>query len=201
MMLPRTLPLVLLVSALAMGAASWWAQGPLPGDVALTQAAQAFFGARPAWAEHVTTSATDPWMWGVMLACGLVAALVRNGATGVGIMIGFAVALAADRLLRLFLHVPRPTADLVAVAKPSQSSGLPSTFALVYGATVGIVMLLALARRDGTGRILAVVMAALLLAGCAARVTMGGHWPSQMVASVMLAMSLGLYVLRYGRDD
>lgn len=197
-MTARILPWILFAVGVAIGLTSWSVQGPLPGDLAATRAVQGLFGNRPPWAEQLTTSATDPWMWGVGIICALVAGFVRNGRAGVGIAIGFAVALAMDRLLRLFLYVPRPTAELVAVAKPSDTSGLPSTFGLVYGATVGVLMLIALGRKDSAGRILVVLLGVLLIAGALARVTMGGHWPSQLIASYALSMGMGVAVLRYG---
>jgi membrane-associated phospholipid phosphatase len=96
------------------------------------------------------------------------------------------------------LFVPRPFEPLVAVAAPSSSSGLPSTFGLVYGAVFGVA-LLAGAGAGASGAWAALparfLAAAAITAGSAARVVLGGHWPSQMLASLALGGLLALAAL------
>lgn len=179
-----------MVSAgLLLGALSCWAQGPLPGDLPVTRALQAVLGIKPSWAEIVTKTATAPWMWLMTGLVALVLGWLHGWRMAVTVVLSFAVAIALDGFLRHFIHVPRPLAELVGVAKPSPGSGLPSTFGLVGGATMGLVATIG---RRGAGRYLMLVGWAYLFAGFAARVTMGGHWPSQLLASYAAAMGLAL---------
>jgi len=72
------------------------------------------------------------------------------------------------------------------VVSASSSSGLPSTFGLVYGSIFGVVVL-----GQASGRLafpLRALACALIIAGGAARVVLGGHWTSQMLASVLLGL-------------
>jgi hypothetical protein len=193
---------LLLAAGLVLGAAILIAQGPLPGDVALTRGLQAVFGAQPGWAEALTATARFPAVWAVVAAA-MVLAYVRGGwVAAAAVPAAFGLAFAATELWRLVIFAPRPTPGLVAVAAPSSSSGLPSTFAFYYGALGGAVLL---ARgRPGTGAgawpaAAAGIAAAALIAGCAARVVLGGHWISQMAASV--AFAAGLAGLAMGAVD
>jgi membrane-associated phospholipid phosphatase len=187
------LPALLALAALAIGGASAVVQGPLPGDVELTRGLQALLGAGPDWAMWLTETAKAPLLWGTLA---LAAVLAWRGAAWRGALavpLAYAGAFAADKALRAVLFVPRPDPDLVAVAAPSGSSGMPSTFGLVYGALFGVALL---ARGDMPGRLIA---GALLIAGIIARIVPGGHWPSQMLASTALGLLLAWAALAVTR--
>ncbi|MDX2222214.1 MAG: hypothetical protein SFV21_05670 [Rhodospirillaceae bacterium] len=173
----------------AVGAAVLIAQGPLPGDVAITRGLQTLFGDRPGWAEALTATARVPAIWGVVIvAAGL--AFVRGGPwAAIAVPVAFGLAFGSAELWRLVLVAPRPTPDLVAVASPGTSSGLPSTFALYYGA-LGAAVMLARARTGAPAAAALVVAGAAVIAGCAARIVLGGHWTSQMLASASFAAGL-----------
>lgn len=81
---------------------------------------------------------------------------------------------------------PRPDPALVDVAKASASSGLPSTFAIFYGAAAAALVLASAGRRGWEAQIVRWTAVALLVAGCVGRVAAGGHWTSQVVASAAL---------------
>lgn len=100
--------------------------------------------------------------------------------------LAFGLAWLIDKGLRAVIFAPRPSADLVAVASASSSSGLPSTFGLVYGSIFGVVVFAAATGRSANG--LRALALALIFAGVAARVVLGGHWTSQMLASVLLGL-------------
>jgi len=181
--------------ALGLGAACWVAQGPLPGDVATTQALQALLGARPTWALALTKSAVLPAV-GVTLAAGMTLGWwVRSKQGAVAAVFAYGLALMTDTILRAAIFVVRPAEPLVAVAAPSTSSGLPSTFGLVYGAIFG-VSLLADAGASRAGWPVRLVATLALIIGGAARVVLGGHWTSQMIASVALGLLFALLALR-----
>jgi membrane-associated phospholipid phosphatase len=175
---------MLALAALVIGGASAVVQGPLPGDVALTRGLQALLGAGPGWAAWLTETAKAPLLWGTLALAGALAWWGAAWRGAVAVPLAYAGAFACDKALRAVLFVPRPDPDMVAVAAQSGSSGLPSTFGLVYAGIFGVTLL---ARGDTPARLIA---GALLIGGIAARVVLGGHWPSQMLASAALGLFL-----------
>jgi membrane-associated phospholipid phosphatase len=180
---------MLALIALSAGAANALMQGPLPGDVAATQGLQAMLGTDPDWARWLTAIAKAPFLWGTLALAVLLAWRVGRWRAALAVPLAYALAFAADKALRAMVYVPRPDPALVAVADPSASSGLPSTFGLVFGAAFGVSLL---TRGDKSARWIA---GTLLIAGLAARIVPGGHWPSQMLASATLGVLLALAAL------
>ncbi|MBU7573764.1 MAG: hypothetical protein KAF64_10450 [Hydrogenophaga sp.] len=182
------LPAILALVAAMIGGTSFALQGPLPGDVAVTLAMQAMLGAEPGWAGWLTNTAKAPLLWGTLtlatLLAGLSAPRPLRWVRALAVPLAYALAFAADKALRAAIFVPRPDPALVHVADPATSSGLPSTFGLVYGAIFGVVLL---ARGEAKGRLVAGVLFGV---GLAARIVLGGHWPSQMLASATLGLLL-----------
>lgn len=181
-------PASLALIALVIGCASAVMQGPLPGDVAVTRGLQAVMGGEPAWAEWLTETAKAPFLWGTLALAGLLAWRAAGWRATLAVPLAYVFAFAADKALRAVLFVPRPDPDWVMVAAPSVSSGLPSTFGLVYGAMFGAALLASGSSRRA--RSAQIVAAMLLIAGMAARIVLGGHWPSQMLASTALGLLL-----------
>jgi len=86
---------------------------------------------------------------------------------------------------------PRPTSELINVVGHPKGYSFPSIFGLIYGATFGYAGVLALVRLRGVARTLVCVIALFfLLAGIDARVVLGAHWPSDLLASYMFALTL-----------
>lgn len=189
------LPLALAAIGVVVGTLQAIVAVPLPGDVALTRALQGAFGAEAGWAAWLTDTAKAPLLWATLaVAMGL--AWIGAGWRAVPVPpMALLLAHALDRGLRALVFVPRPSADVVAVVSASASSGLPSTFGLVYGALFG-GLLAGFAARTATPRVLAAFVVALLLAGMAARVVPGGHWPSQVLASLGVSAAIALAVRR-----
>ncbi len=177
----------LLLAACVLGAASILVQGPLPGDVPLTTWLQAVSGPRPAWAMGLSNTAKMPAVLGVLaLACGM--AWAQHGRAAVLLpAVAYLGAQGVNLILRALIFVPRPDATLVEVATASADSGLPSTFALVYAAVFG-VMLANVERHKPAHLALAALAAGSIVAGCLARIVLGGHWPSQLAASALLTL-------------
>ena len=181
--------IALLVLATILAGASVLAQGPLPGDVALTRALQAWLPGG-GWAPAVTATAKQPWVWVTLMLGGAFAWALARGAGLWLLLTSFAIVKGLDALLRALLHTPKPDAGVVFVAQASSSSGFPSSFMFVYGACFGSVLLLAVAARSRPGAVLAVLAAACLVAGGLARIVLGGHWPSQIIASLALTLAV-----------
>lgn len=181
----KRLPM-LVVLALAVGGACLAVQGPVPGDVEVTRILQSLFGNAPRWAEWLTDTAKSPMVIATMGVGAGLAWLAAGWRSALAVPLAFGLAWLIDKGLRAVIFAPRPSADLVAVASASSSSGLPSTFGLAYGSIFGVVVFAAASGRSGiTMRALAL---ALIFAGVAARVVLGGHWSSQMLASVLFGL-------------
>lgn len=183
--LPRLVTLTLL--ALVLGGACFAATGPLPGDLEVTLGLQSLFGPAPAWAEWLTETAKPPLVV-VTISIGAGLAWLVLGWEGVlAVPLAFALSWLIDKASRSLIFVPRPASDLVEVASTSSSSGLPSTFGLVFGGVFGIVLLVRAKGRSGV--LFQIMAAALILVGGAARIVLGGHWPSQMLVSILLGLA------------
>lgn len=176
--------------ALAVGGACLAFDGPLPGDVSITRQLQSAFGPRPVWAEWLTDTAKPPYVMLTILAGSGVAWLAARWRGALAVPIAFGLSWVLDKALRAVMFDARPSADLVAVASASTSSGLPSTFGLTFGSIFGVALFVAAKR---TQAMAAKVMAlALIGAGVAARIVLGGHWTSQMIASTVLGLVAAL---------
>lgn len=194
----RGMWIALTVAIVAAGfATSVLDPGPLPGDLALARTVQEMLGTAPEWAIWMTDTAKFPFAWATLAVAAFLAFLVRGWRAALAAGIAFALAHAADKLLRLVVHAPRPSADLIAVASPASSSGLPSTFGLVYGALFGLALLAAAGQRTGAGRFVVALSGTLIAAGLLARVVLGGHWPSQMLLSFALGTLVAALSLRF----
>lgn len=180
---------VVLVAA-AAGVRCW------PGDVAFTRFVQ---GLSPdaAWAETVTKSASPPWSFGLAaLAAGIVWWLA-------GWRAAIVVALAFGSLwwigdwVKPLIGRPRPSPSLVGVTGSPRGYSFPSTFALIYAATVGAVALVSAfwSRKRGQGAIVAAGVA-LLAVGGLARIALGAHWPSDILVSYLVGLVWTAVLLR-----
>lgn len=176
--------------SLGLGVASLLAQGPVPGDVAITGALQRAFADTSGLMLQVTATAKTP----ALAATTLVACALTGAALGPRYalcpVIALGAAFALDALTRAGLFAPRPDPSLVSVVETATSSGLPSTFGLVYGALFACPWW---GRRGSAATWTVRAVTGIILAvGILARVVPGGHWPSQLVASMALGALLAV---------
>lgn len=171
---------------------------PWPGDVTLARATQALLPAGPGWAQWLSHTAEAPREFGVLImviALGAWWVSWRGGLLAIASFIGMWV---LDKLLRLVIFQPRPDLALIHVAGHPTGSSVPSTFALIYGATFGYLALPGAVRARGGTRIAALATGiVLLVAGYGARVVLGAHWPSEVAVSYLLALVWAGFLLRW----
>jgi membrane-associated phospholipid phosphatase len=160
----------------------------LPGDVTLARLGQSLAGESAGWAYTITNTAKAPWAY---VLVGLTAGIswrLRGPWTAGASVIAYLLAHGFDRLLKPLIGRPRPSPELIEVAGSTAGFSCPSTFALVYAATFGFLLcVLCRQRRSGWRNAGLVFCALALLLGASARVVLGGHWPSDLLFSYLLA--------------
>jgi undecaprenyl-diphosphatase len=160
-----------------------------PVDLTITRALQAVgvpgFAALMEW---VSLPGYSPASW--LVAGGVVIGLWRVGWRWEAVM-ALWVAVGAsvvENLVKLAVHRPRPSADLVHVARQLASYSFPSGHVVTYTAFVGFLMFLAYTRLAPSGRrtlLLAILGAMIVLVG-PSRVFLGGHWASDVLGAYLL---------------
>jgi len=100
--------------------------------------------------------------------------------------------------MNLLIHRPRPTADLVKVTEHLGGYGYPSGHAAFFF-TFSVLLVLCLGRRYLPPRGIAVAFAAAGLVtfdACLARIYVGAHWPSDVVAGALWGIAVGVATRR-----
>ncbi len=193
------LVLAAITTALLVGAKSL---AVFPGDLELARLIQ---GAVPAgdWARAVTRAAYVPWIYGVLAVSAVAALRVAGWRGAAAMLVTFFALMYIEQDMKGFIARPRPPALMtggmpmgVHLGMSQQPSyGMPSGWALLFGASVGLLAVLAWRGARGVVRWAYVTGCAIVLvAGLLARVAMGQHWPSDVIAGYLLAITLGLAV-------
>lgn len=160
----------------------------MPGDLAIARALQSI-SSDPGWASTVTSLVSVPSLFVLMgltvALCwwrgGLRAALVAAATLGLIWLIGEPIKSLVQR--------PRPAADLVTVVGTPHGFGFPSTFGTMWGAAWLPVVLYTWRRQTPLDTALAIIATVALLVGAAARVTLGAHWPSDLLGAYLIALA------------
>lgn len=178
---------LLLFATLFWFGISLFFQGPVPGDVEFTIAVQILFNGQMSWAQLITTLAKLPDVILPLVFMGLYMWKMEQKKGVMTLGLSFLTIKGVDFLLRAVINVPRPDNQLVYVATESSSSGLPSSFALVWGVLMACLFL-PVYRQNGIARVISLSgVVVFLIVGLISRVAPGAHWPSQMIASFCLA--------------
>jgi hypothetical protein len=178
--------LILTIASVVAVAGCFATQGPVLGDLALSHALQSLFGEAPLWAHWLTETAKPPLVVATMVLAAGLAWHSNSWHAALAVPLSFSLGWLFDKTLRAVIFAPRPSSDWIVVDSLSSSSGLPSTFGLVYGSVFGALFLAAARGRFRLAtRAFALVM---IIVGTMARVVLGGHWASQMLASDLLGL-------------
>lgn len=139
------------------------------------------------WAKLLTDTAKPPVAYGLLIVASLVGWRLAGFRAALLAPASYAAVLGLDRILKPWIARPRPSSDLIHVVGASSGFGCPSTFGLIYAATVGTVAWLAMRSSAGRTRVLILGISLLVLVlGASARVFLGGHWPSDLLLSYLL---------------
>lgn len=185
--------LVLLLGAWALGAVVTAHGLAWDGDIVN---AMRLGGGAPATLARAVTFLGSAWFL-VPLALVVVAVLLWHGRrrSAAFVCVGVAGAIALSDTVKPLVARPRPPGPhLVTVTSASWPSGHAATACAVYGA-LGLVA--ATVIRSGAARIvLGAVVATLIVAVSLSRVLLGVHYPTDVLAGVLLA---GLWLLAVRR--
>lgn len=161
--------------------------GTFPLDLPVARTVQRLNPFGYSWAKRLTDTAKPPVAYGLVLVASLVGWRLAGIRATLLAPAAYAVVLGLDRMLKPWIARPRPSSALIDVVGASSGFGCPSTFGLIYAATVGAIAWLVFCRLQGRARWLVVgTCSIVLIAGGAARVVLGGHWPSDLLLSYLL---------------
>lgn len=159
------------------------------GDVRAARFVQQLTPPPATWATPVSRLAPAPGKYYVMVVA-LVAAFFIAGWRGLAIVAGALLIeqYGAEHTKAIFNRA-RPSPDLVAVVGSPRGLSFPSTTITFFAVTIGAVGLLALMRKKAPYRWPVVVICfGFLLVGCAARIAVGAHWPSDVLLTSLLCL-------------
>lgn len=179
--------LVLAAIATAMLVAARYTAS-FPGDPELARFIQAWVPAGE-WARAVTRAAYAPWIYGVLIVSAIAALRIAGWRAAAAMALTFFALMYVEQGMKEYIARPRPGPGMAGYS-------MPSGWALLFGSTVGLLGVLAWRHARGAARWAYVIgCVAVLSAGLTARVVLGAHWPSDVIAGYLIAIVIGLFLL------
>lgn len=160
------------------------------GDIRAARALQSATPDPGWWANPVARLAPAPAKYYVM---GLTAVLAFALAGFRGLLLAVAfIALeqwGAESTKEWFSR-PRPSPDLIAVVGAPRGFTFPSTTITFFAVTFGLLAVIAArVKKTPLARGVLVIGSVMLALGCAARVAVGAHWPSDVILTSVICLS------------
>jgi undecaprenyl-diphosphatase len=171
-----------------------------PGDVAVARFIQSLAPQPQRWAVWLTSTARAPQSY-VLAGIIVVLVWVISGWRAACLAVASFVAMSLlGQWINPLIARPRPSPRLIQVAGSLSGYSFPSTFSLVYASTVGFLAAVTAFRskqRQAVRVILFLCCVVLLIAGGVARITLGAHWPSDILLSYFIVFVWVVLVLRF----
>jgi membrane-associated phospholipid phosphatase len=171
-----------------------------PGDAAVARFIQSLAPQPQRWAVWLTSTARAPQSY-VLAGIAIVLAWVISGWRAACLAVASFLAMSfLGQWINPLIARPRPSPRLIQVAGSLSGYSFPSSFALVYASTVGFLAAVAAFRskqRQAVRVVLFLCCVVLLIAGGVARITLGAHWPSDILLSYFIVFVWIVLVLRF----
>ena len=159
------------------------------GDVAVSRMVQSASPAPERWAAPISRLAPAPGKYYVMVVV-LTAAIFVGGWQGAALIAGFLlIEQYGGEPTKAFFMRPRPSRELVSVFGNFGGYSFPSTTITFFSVTFGALGILAMVRRNAPYRVPVMSIGfGMLFLGCAARVALGAHWPSDVLLTSLICL-------------
>jgi membrane-associated phospholipid phosphatase len=162
------------------------------GDVAIARALQSALPEPGWWARPISNLAPAPgryWVSGIAI----ILAYLIAGWRGLALIAGALLMehYGAESTKAIFGR-PRPSPDLIAVAGSPRGFTFPSTTITFFCASFGTLAILGARyrnRRSVLGTPVLILASLMVVLGCAARVALGAHWPSDVVLTSVICLT------------
>lgn len=157
-----------------------------PGDIPLAKLIQSLSGEHIGWARFVTNLVNSPLNYFLLILIAALAWWIAGWRSAIIAVIGFGGMVFIEPHIKALIARPRPSPQLIHVVGTPSGFSFPSGFGLLFFSLFGLLAILAGRNLRGNLRptIIAICCLLLLLGGCA-RVTLGAHWPSDILGAYL----------------
>jgi len=177
-------------------AAAFWAY--FPGDIAVSRLVQSLLPKSTSWAQWVSSTAGFPRSLVLLAITVALSWIIAGWRAALLSLASFGGMWVLGKFLGPAVARPRPSPEFVHVAKQLSGYSFPLIFALTYASTVGFLAGLFTVETSGTLQMAVVAVCGILLfVGWMARITLGAHWPSDVVLSYLIALLWATFLIRF----
>lgn len=189
MMRSPLMPFVLAIAVTLLVGVAARMEPYFAGDVVTTRIVQSVSPHPESWATPISRLAPAPGKYYVM-AVVLTAAFFVGGWRGMALLAAFLlIEQYGAESTKALIRRPRPSRDLISVFGDFSGYTFPSTTITFFSVTFGGLGILALVRKGAPMRQPVMwISFGMVLLGCAARVALGAHWPSDVLLTAMICM-------------
>lgn len=183
------MPFVLAIAVTLLVAVAARMEPYFAGDVAATRMVQSVSPNPESWATPISRLAPAPGKYYVM-AVVLTAAFFVGGWRGMALLAAFMlIEQYGAESTKALIGRPRPSRDLISVFGNFSGYTFPSTTITFFSVTFGALGILALVRKVAPMRQPVMwISFGMVLLGCAARIALGAHWPSDVLLTAMICL-------------